>query len=253
MTKLLKDLLVKRVDHIANDYTVLYLTDNAPLPKILPGQFVELDVKTSPNTFLRRPISVNFVDYEQNELWLLIRSVGEGTHQLCALQPGDKINTIFPLGHGFSTPSSGHYLLVGGGVGTAPLLYLGKKLKEKGCTPTFLLGGRTAKDLLQRNLFKQYGRVCTTTEDGSDGSKGFVTDHEVINNSFDGIFCCGPKPMMHAVAEVAKQSNTPCEVSLENLMACGVGACLCCVEKTTTGNRCVCQDGPVFNIKELNW
>ena len=139
-------------------------------------------------------------------------------------------------------------------MGVAPLLYLGKVLKEKGLEPTFLLGARSAKDLLMLSEFEKYGRVLVTTEDGTMGEKGFVTNHSVLQQEqFDMIQVCGPTPMMKAVARYASEKGIECEVSLENLMACGLGACLCCVEKTKEGNLCVCKEGPVFNIKRLLW
>ena len=145
-------------------------------------------------------------------------------------------------------------LLVGGGVGVAPLLYMGAQMAQVGCEPTFLLGARTAKDLLMLDVFRKYGRVCVTTEDGSEGEKGFVTNHSILQNErFDRISTCGPTPMMKAVARFAKEKGVECEASLENLMACGLGACLCCVEKTTEGNLCVCKDGPVFDVQRLLW
>lgn len=122
-----------------------------------------------------------------------------------------------------------------------------------GVEPTFLLGARKASDLLLMDEFKRYGRVFVTTEDGSEGEKGFVTNHSVLNEQFDRISTCGPKPMMVAVAKYAAKAGVDCEASLENMMACGVGACLCCVEKTTEGHLCVCKEGPVFNIKKLLW
>jgi dihydroorotate dehydrogenase electron transfer subunit len=219
---------------------------------------VEVRVDGSPTTFLRRPISINFVDYQQNELWLMVAMVGDGTKALGKLQKGDKLNCVLPLGNGFSFQSDGiashKALLVGGGVGVAPLLYLGAQMKEQGMEPTFLLGARTASDLLMLDEFKKYGRVCVTTEDGSEGEKGFVTNHSLLQQEhFDMIYTCGPTPMMKAVARYAKEKGIACEASLENLMACGLGACLCCVEKTTEGNLCVCKDGPVFNINRLLW
>lgn len=145
-------------------------------------------------------------------------------------------------------------MLVGGGVGVAPLLYLGSELRQCGVEPTFLLGARSVSDLLLVDEFRKYGRVLITTEDGSAGERGFVTQHKVLGQEcFDGIYTCGPTPMMKAVAAYARKTDTPCEVSLENMMACGLGACLCCVEKTTEGNLCVCKDGPVFNINRLLW
>ena len=256
MKKYVLDLRVKSVAKIHERYVLIKLTDEQPLPDMLPGQFVEVRVDGSPTTFLRRPISINFVDKEQNELWLLVAAVGDGTRRLAQLQPGDLLNCVLPLGNGFTMPSKAgeHFLLVGGGVGVAPLLYMGAQMRRLGCEPTFLLGARTGKDLLMLDEFKKYGHVCVTTEDGSEGEKGFVTNHSLLQKQhFERIATCGPTPMMKAVARYARQANTECEVSLENLMACGLGACLCCVEKTSMGNVCVCKEGPVFNIRKLLW
>ena len=256
MKKYLLDLRVKSVEQIHQRYVLIKLTDDNPLPEMLPGQFVEVRVDGSPNTFLRRPISISYVDKDANELWLLVAAIGDGTKKMAQLKTGDALNCLLPLGNGFTLPESPEkrVLLVGGGVGVAPLLYMGAMMLEMGCKPTFLLGARTAKDLLMLDLFNKYGRVCVTTEDGSEGEKGFVTNHSLLQKeSFDRIITCGPTPMMKAVARYSRQAKIDCEVSLENLMACGLGACLCCVEKTTEGNLCVCKDGPVFNIRKLLW
>jgi len=254
--KYLKDLTVKAVEHPHERYVLLKLTDQEQLPEMVPGQFVEVKVEGSERTFLRRPISINFVDKEKNELWLLIQTVGDGTRKLATLKEGDKLNLLFPLGNGFSDVEKGgeEVLLIGGGVGVAPLLEYGKWLKERGAKPSFLLGARSKSDLLELNLFRQFGEVFITTEDGSEGEKGFVTQHSVLaKRKFDRISVCGPKPMMVAVAKFAKKNDVKCEVSLENMMACGLGACLCCVEKTVKGNVCVCKEGPVFDVNLLSW
>ena len=255
MKKYILDLTVKSVEKVGGRYSLLKLIHQEPLPEMEPGQFVEIRVDNSPNTFLRRPISINFVDYDANELWLLVAAVGEGTKHITSLSAGDKLNCVLPLGNGFTMPESPsqRVLLVGGGVGVAPLLYMGAVIREKGIKPTFLLGARSEKDLLEIELFEKYGRVCVTTEDGSKGEKGFVTNHSVLDEKFDMIATCGPKPMMMAVARYAYKAGVECEASLENMMACGLGACLCCVEKTTMGNVCVCKEGPVLNIKKLLW
>ncbi|MBQ8152828.1 MAG: dihydroorotate dehydrogenase electron transfer subunit [Prevotella sp.] len=256
MKKYILDLTVKQVERISPKHVLLRLTDTAPLPEMLPGQFVEVRVDGSETTFLRRPISINFVDKEHNELWLLVATIGDGTRQLGKLQAGDIVNCVLPLGNGFTMPqkSDERILLVGGGVGVAPLLYMGAEMKKSGIEPTFLLGARAKADLLEIDLFSKYGRVLVTTEDGSEGEKGFVTNHSVLQKEhFDGIATCGPKPMMVAVARYAHRADIECEASLENMMACGLGACLCCVEKTTKGNLCVCKEGPVFNVKQLLW
>lgn len=290
MKKYLLDLRVVDVEHINEKYVLIRLTDDKPLPEMIPGQFVEVRVDGSTTTFLRRPISIHYVDYEANELWLLVAAIGDGTKKLAQLKTGDMLNVLLPLGNGFtvrsqklgvrnsqaptphsslltsnSTPSSLlTTLLIGGGVGVAPLLYAGKVIKENGGKPVFILGARSAKDLLELSRFSAIGDVYLTTEDGTAPAgyetvteKGFVTMHSVWNNySKDDdafISVCGPKPMMVAVAKLAREKEIPCEVSLENMMACGLGACLCCVENTKDGNVCVCKEGPVFNIEKLNW
>ena len=256
MKKYVLDLTVSGVDRINEKYALIRLTDEAPLPEMMPGQFVEVRVDGSPMTFLRRPISINFIDRERNELWLLVAAVGDGTRALVSLRAGDRLNCLLPLGNGFTMPAepSERVLLVGGGVGVAPLLYMGAEMRRLGCEPTFLLGARRAADLLQVELFRKYGRVFITTEDASEGERGFVTNHSILaSERFDRIQTCGPKPMMVAVARYAANEGIDCEASLENMMACGLGACLCCVEKTTEGNLCVCKEGPVFNIKKLLW
>ncbi len=242
--------------HLRAGYALLKLTHEQPLPEMRPGQFAELRVDGSGTTFLRRPISINYVDEEKNEVWFLIHEIGDGTRNLGTLKVGDKLNVVMPLGKGFTMPSSSDekVLSVGGGVGTAPLLFMGKEMVRLGCRPVFLLGCRSAEGLMQLDMFRALGDVYITSEDASEGEKGFVTQHPVLQReSFDRIITCGPKPMMIAVARYAKSKGIPCEVSLENVMACGVGACLCCVENTTEGHLCVCKEGPVFNTNRLLW
>lgn len=256
MKKYVLDLIVSSVEHINDKYVLIKLTHTEKLPLMEPGQFVEIRIDGSATTFLRRPISINFVDRQANELWLLVAAIGDGTRSLARLKAGDKLNCVLPLGNTFTIPSTAtsRVLLVGGGVGVAPLLYFGKELSGRGFSPVFLLGARSAKDLLLLDEFAKYGEVCVTTEDGSTGEKGFVTNHSVLQRvKFDQISTCGPKPMMMAVARYAHSNGIFCEASLENKMACGVGACLCCVEGTKKGNLCVCKEGPVFNVNDLLW
>lgn len=251
------DLQVVSVEALGERFVLLKCTDpNAPLPPMMPGQFAQLRVDGSKETFLRRPISINFVDTKLNQVWFLVQLVGAGSRALGRLKEGDTLNALLPLGNGFSMPVSAEkkHLLVGGGVGTAPLLYLGAQMNLMGMRPTFLLGARTKDMLLQMEDFQRVGDVYVTTEDGSAGEKGFVTQHSILfKQHFDRISVCGPSPMMKAVAKFARANSVPCEVSLENMMACGLGACLCCVEKTVKGNVCVCTEGPVFDINELTW
>ena len=255
--KYILDLSVTEVTPIQGRFLLVKATNPMGcLPDMLPGQFAQLRMDLSKETYLRRPISINNVDRESNEVWFLVQMVGDGTRSLAALKPGDTLNAVLPLGNGFTLPSdsSERMLLVGGGVGIAPLLFLGKVMVEAGQKPSFLLGARRASDLMLTDIFRTLGDVYITTEDGSEGEKGLVTNHSVLGqNVFDRIAVCGPGPMMKAVARYARSVGAECEVSLENVMACGVGACLCCVEDTLDGHVCVCKEGPVFNIKRLKW
>ena len=256
MKKYILDLTVTENIRLHANYVLIKLTHADPLPEMLAGQFAEIRIDGSNTTFLRRPISINYVDRATNEVWFLVQLVGDGTRKLATVQKGDTVNVVLPLGNGFTIPKTADepVLLVGGGVGTAPMLMLGETLVKMGVRPTFLLGARSANDLLQLDLFKQLGTVYTTTEDGSHGEKGYVTQHSLLQQQkFGRIYTCGPKPMMMSVAKYAQSVGAECEVSLENTMACGVGACLCCVEKTQEGHVCVCKAGPVFNIKKLLW
>ena len=189
MKKYILDLKVVSVTQIHARYVLIRLTDDNPLPEMLPGQFVEVRVDGSASTFLRRPISINYVDRTLNELWLLVATVGDGTRKLATLQAGDTLNCVLPLGNGFTPAKTGEkVLLIGGGVGVAPLLYMGAEMKLAGIEPTFLLGARTAQDLLLTDEFNKYGRVYVTTEDGSEGEKGFVTNHPILSQeTFDRI------------------------------------------------------------------
>ena len=256
MKKFILDLTITHKVQLNEQNVLLKLTNIDQLPEILPGQFAEIRVDGSPTTFLRRPISINFVDYEKNELWLLIQIVGDGTRRMAEMEVGQTLNAILPLGNTFTMPAqkNARIVLIGGGVGIAPLLMFGEKLHSMGYNCNFLLGARSKADLLQLYEFERYGKVYTTTEDGSYGEKGYVTHHSLlIGSNFDYIYTCGPTPMMKAVAYYAAANDIFCEVSLENMMGCGIGACLCCVTDTTEGNLCVCTEGPIFNITKLKW
>jgi dihydroorotate dehydrogenase electron transfer subunit len=255
MKKYMLDMVVSANEMLGDSHFLLKLTHNEALPEMQPGQFVQVRVDGEPDAFLRRPISVNFVDKERNELWLLVQKVGAGTRKMAQYSINQYVNVLLPLGNSFSypTPAQSKILLVGGGVGVAPLLFLGSELRANGFDPMFLLGARKADALLQIGDFENLGEVLITTEDGSMGEKGFVTQHSVWQTNVDVIYTCGPTPMMEAVVRLAIKRNIPCQVSLENKMACGFGACLCCVTQTNTGHRCVCTEGPVFNSNELSW
>lgn len=255
MSKRIEYLKIIGNKRLNNDFFVLELSGNEKLPDLKPGQFAQVRVDKSPETFLRRPISIHDVDYIRNSFKLLIQIAGKGTESLSKLRDGEFLNVIYPLGNAFGLPDENDkILLVGGGCGIAPLLFLGKFLKSNGFFPEILLGFRNSERILELDEYSKIGKVFLTTEDGSEGEKGFVTNHSLFSTvRFDRIYCCGPDSMMRAIADYSRKNNITCEVSLENLMACGIGVCLCCVVNTKGGNLCTCTDGPVFNITDLKW
>ncbi|MEE4116169.1 MAG: dihydroorotate dehydrogenase electron transfer subunit [Marinilabiliaceae bacterium] len=255
MLKRTESLLLLENRRVTDEYFVLKLQAGSIVEEIRPGQFVQVKVENSSSTFLRRPISVYDIDTAARTLDLLIKIAGEGTMALSMLEEGMRVSVVYPLGNSFSIPErKERILLAGGGVGVAPLFLAAKVLHDKGMDVEFLLGYRSASQLIDYDKFSKIGRVHLTTEDGSAGIKGLLTGHKVLTEGdFNRIYCCGPDPMMKAVASIARKRDIFCEVSLENLMACGFGVCLCCIEETVRGNLNTCTDGPVFNIKELKW
>ncbi|MCU4157258.1 dihydroorotate dehydrogenase electron transfer subunit [Carboxylicivirga sp. A043] len=256
MKKYIDDFKVIKNERLNHEYVILTLKHPGKLPAMLPGQFVEVRVDNGPNTFLRRPISIHDVDVEANTMKLLVQEIGEGTRLMGQLQEGDICNLVYPLGNSFSLPATNRVLLVGGGCGIAPLLLMGRHLKANGIKPQFLLGARSKDGLIALDAFQELGDVHMTTEDGSAGTKGYVIHHPVMRTQspeIDHIYTCGPEAMMKVVAKYAKNHGIKCEVSLENSMACGFGACLCCVADTLDGHKCTCTDGPVFDSTYLKW
>lgn len=256
--KKVSDFIVVENISLNKDYFLLIAKSPEAMPEMFPGQFVEVRVENSQTTFLRRPFSINDVDYDKNLMYILVQIVGDGSRKLSELRAGDKLDMVYPLGNSFTMPESDdkEVLLIGGGVGLAPMLFLGKEISKLGLRPKFLIGARSSEGLLELDEFAKYGDIYLTTEDGSAGEKGYVTQHSVLFDptiKFDKIYTCGPDPMMKAVAAHATKKTIWCEVSLENMMGCGFGACLCCVTETISGHKCVCTEGPVFNIKTLTW
>ncbi|MBN1115841.1 MAG: dihydroorotate dehydrogenase electron transfer subunit [Bacteroidales bacterium] len=256
--KRVEDFTIIENKRLNKEFFILKLKSAGELPVILPGQFAEVRIDDNPTTFLRRPISIYNVDYSGNTIELLIKIAGDGTKKLSELKDGGILNIVYPLGNSFSKPAGTKVLLIGGGTGVAPMLILGKYMKANwGIEPLFLLGYRSDKLIIEKERFEALGKVYITTEDGSDGYKGFVTQHPILNepeSNFDIIYTCGPEIMMKAIAKKAKELNSACEVSLENLMGCGIGACLCCIVDTKDkGNVNTCTEGPVFNSERLKW
>ena len=256
MNKRVGELRVVSNTQLNHDNYLINLQADEQFEKIEPGQFVNILVKDTSETYLRRPFSIHKVDYKSNSFSVVIKTVGNGTKKLVQTKENETLNVIYPLGKGFTSPQKGEkILLIGGGVGIAPMMFLAEEAKSEGVDTHIILGARSKIDHVLLAEFEQFGVVHITTNDGTFGTKGFVTDHEIFNsdNKFTRVYCCGPEPMMFAVAKKAKALNIDCEVSLENMMACGFGVCLCCVTKTKEGNKCVCTEGPVFNINDLEW
>jgi dihydroorotate dehydrogenase electron transfer subunit len=235
---------------------IIELEATEKLPVIKPGNFAEIAVANSPKVFLRRPFSFYDVNTTNNSVSFFVKVIGEGTRLIGEAKKGDTFDIMYPLGNGFSIPQSGSVLVVAGGSGIAPFILYGKELQKQGLKVTFLFGARNADEIVLVDQFSSFGEVLVTTEDGSLGEQGLVTQHSLFgkeNLPFDFIATCGPEPMMKAIAKIAMDKGIACEASLENTMACGFGACLCCITRTTRGNLCVCTDGPVFNVNELKW
>lgn len=225
---------------------------------MIPGQFVQVRIPSSIHGWLRIPVSIHFAEASQGQVWLLVQKVGEGSRYIAGLDPGERINLVLPLGNGFSLPGNGggvQALLVGGGCGVAPLYFLGLTLKERNIPFRFLVGAKNKERLILEEELENTAPASICTEDGSTGFKGLVTGHPVWDEyDCSHIYTCGPTPMMRAVAKKAAQKGAICEASLENTMACGLGACLCCVTPVADGhNACVCTEGPVFDSRTLGW
>jgi len=236
---------------------LIKLRSAEPLPLLKPGQFVNIEINDASEIFLRRPFSVFEVDYLQNTISIIVKILGRGSKKLTEIKTEAILSVIFPLGKGFTFPDkSDNVLLIGGGSGVAPMLFLAKESGLERDKVNILIGAKSVEDHINVSDYNAFGNLFFTTEDGSLGEKGFVTQHSVFINTlkkYDKIYACGPDAMMKAIAKIAKEANVFCEVSLENLMACGFGVCLCCIEPTVKGNLCVCTEGPVFNINDLKW
>lgn len=216
-----------------------------------PGQFLMVRCGEGFDFTLRRPFSTHRVARER--LALLFKRVGRGTRWLAEQQPGDQLDLLGPLGRSFSvSPQSRHLLLVAGGVGIAPLLFLAQRELAPGRRVTLLLGARTASELYPAKLLPEGLNLVVTTEDGSAGRRGMATDLlPELAPAADQIFACGPLPMYRVMAEM--NLRKPVQVLLEQMLGCGVGVCRGCSVPTRTGLKRVCREGPVFNLEEVLW
>ena len=220
----------------------------------VPGQFVNVQVSRRTAPLLRRPLGIAWVDKEHGAISLIYRIIGDATKILADVCSGDVISVVGPLGHGFDC-SAKHPLLVGGGTGLAPLLYLAESMAEEGIRPDVLMGGRTADDLFWKDEYVNLvERMGLTTDDGSLGTRGTVMAELPLmlrRLHYDCVYVCGPAPMMKAVSAAVTEAGIKCQVSLERYMACGLGACLSCSCQGVGKRIKVCQDGPVFWAGEV--
>ena len=212
-----------------------------------PGQFINIELS---GFYLRRPISV--CDYDDKTVTIIYKAVGKGTEYMATLKKGDVLDVLTGLGNGFDTEKSGEKpLVIGGGVGVPPMYKLAKDLIKEGKKPVAVLGFNTESDMFYIDEFKKIGvEVYVSTADGSVGVKGFVTD--IIKNLSDYTYyyACGPEPMLKAIYDTADTSG---QLSFEERMGCGFGACMGCSCKTKYGNKRICKDGPVLEKEEIIW
>ena len=220
------------------------------------GQFVH--IACGEGNLLRRPISI--CEAGEGRLRIVFQVKGEGTRWLAARKAGDTLDVLGPLGHGFDTAALGaRPVFLGGGIGVPPMLQAAKCAKAAGAAPRAILGFRNKGAVILEEDFRAVCETFVTTDDGSYARHGFVTDvlKELVADA-TGVAACGPKPMLGAIAAIAKQAGLPCQVSMEERMGCGIGACLVCAcalkaENGETKYGHVCKDGPVFNAEEVEW
>ncbi len=223
------------------------------IEKVKPGQFVMVRCGEDFEHMLRRPLSIHQRD--RKRLALLVNVVGKGTQWLSQRQAGDELDLLGPLGNGFNIQSTAkNILLVAGGIGLAPLVFLAQQALNQGQAVTLLLGALTASQLYPERLLPPKVNLVTTTEDGTAGKKGMITDLLPDFTGFaDQVFACGPLPMYRTMARMPKLKNKPVQISLEVRMGCGLGICYGCTVKTRNGLKQVCKDGPIFNLDDILW
>ncbi|MFH0732557.1 MAG: dihydroorotate dehydrogenase electron transfer subunit [Candidatus Omnitrophota bacterium] len=277
----MKDIRAKILSNKKISHTYYKMALDAPYiaRAAKPGQFVQIKCSDSLEPLLRRPFSIHRVN---GNIEILYETVGRGTEILSNKKEGDKINVLGPLGNGFTLPratsddrkksrakssderratkAEPRAIIIAGGVGVAPLVYLAEELAKKHIKTIVLIGAKTKDLILCKKDFKKAApEVYVSTDDGTYGSQGFVSKlfHKILKTTeswFDTVvYVCGPHGMLRCIAEICEERNFECQVSLEEKMACGIGTCLGCVVKTKSGNKLACKDGPVFDSSELLW
>lgn len=224
-----------------------------------PGQFYQVKCGDGPEHMLRRPISVHSLPEwsdRRRVLELLVEEVGWGTHALCSLEAGDEVSLLGPLGNGFTIHDGGESILVAGGMGIAPLMFLAREMTETGKDFRMICGFKSV-DNIDAGMIGSIGGVEVCTEDGTMGTQGTACDAldtYLEKGSCRAVFACGPEAMMARVSGMTEKLGIPCQVSLVSRMACGIGVCRGCVRNSRDGgNLCVCREGPVFDSRRVEW
>ena len=244
---------------LKEDIVKLKISSKEVAENAKPGQFIEIKVADNTEQFLRRPISIYDVDKEKGEIEFIFQIKGKGTQILATKKVGDEIDLLGPLGYGtFEIEDYKKVSIIGGGIGTFPLYYLTKALKGKADTTVYI--GFRNKELvtLEKEFEEISNKLVLTTDDEKKKKKGYAIEflkEDAKKEKPDMIFACGPLPMLRAVREFAIENNIPCQISLEERMGCGIGACLGCAVKVISGETerygHVCKEGPVFLANEV--
>jgi dihydroorotate dehydrogenase electron transfer subunit len=251
--------LIKNIE-VAPNYYKMVLAAPSVAKAAKPGQFIDILIGEKYEPLLRRPFSIHRV--LDSNIEILYSVIGKGTRLLSGKKPGERLDILGPLGNGFSILDSRRSILVAGGMGVAPLVFLAEKLtsiKHRASSIKHLvfLGAKTKNQILCEKEFKDLGcEVKVTTDDGSGGFKGYVSDllkKELYATRYTlhAIYACGPKLMLKEIAKISQKNKIPAQISLEEHMACGIGVCFGCAVKTKNGYKRVCKEGPVFNAGDI--
>lgn len=255
MSKTYNETVLSNEQVAENIYKLVISCDKTVNDEFIPGQFAQIQIPNRPDLLLRRPISIHSVSVSDNAIAFIYAIVGEGTKVLSKLKRGDIINALMPLGNGFSIKENHKNIwLIGGGIGCAPLKSVIDKFQDKNYK--LLLGFRNKKQIYALDEYKNESEIIISTEDGSFGEKGFITDVLIKllkRDKPDLILSCGPAPFFKSLKKIIYDSGIETQASLEQRMGCGTGGCAVCVCKINGRYRKVCSDGPVFDLREVDF
>ena len=255
----MKDLAVQIIENSRVSRSFFLLKFKYPL-KLKPGQFFNIRINNSVDPYLRRPLSVHDWDAQTHTVSLLYKVVGRGTKLLAALKKGSEFKVLGPLGNSFELKGlrgKDAVALIGGGIGLAPLVFLAKELAKRKIKVHVFAGFKNKAEVYVAPAVKKISKeLFISTDDGSLGKQGFITAYfaeKLSKQRYAAAFVCGPENMMKITSAICKKADVPVQYSLESIMGCGIGACMCCVCDTVMGYKKVCADGPVFKDEELVW